>query len=63
MDGWLSGGGVSYELYVFHYPIIWILKRVTSNHIVIITIGFIATLTVTVIWKRFLEAKMMVLFK
>ena len=56
-------GGVSYELYVFHYPIIWVLKRATSNHILIIMIGLIATIAATVIWKRFLETKVIVFFK
>ena len=55
-------GGASYELYVFHYPIIKGVKMATSNHILIITIGLIATFAVTVIWKRFLEAKVIVLF-
>ena len=55
-------GGVSYELYVFHYPILLMLKQATSNHILIIAIGLIATFAVTAIWKRFLEAKVLLAF-
>lgn len=55
-------GKHSYELYVFHYPIIWLLQIITNNNFIIIFVGIIATFTITIIWKRFVEPKVSLAF-
>ena len=55
-------GGLSYELYVFHYPILWMLSIATQNHFVIIVIGLLVTIAATMIWKRYVESIVTSLF-
>ena len=55
-------GGASYELFVFHFPILWLLNIVTNDKLVIVGIGLFLTIVVTMIWKRFLESKVVVAF-
>lgn len=59
---WPDWGGVSYELYVFHFPIIWMLNSVTHNHVIVIIIGLITTIATTLVWKHFVEPKALVAF-
>lgn len=62
-NGYLARlGGVSYELYVFHFPIIWMLNSVTHNHVIVIIIGLITTIATTLVWKHFVEPKALVAF-
>lgn len=55
-------GGVTYELFIFHFPILWLLRYIIHNHIVIIVVGLLTTITITMIWKHFIEPKVLVAF-
>ncbi len=55
-------GGVTYELYVFHLPIIWLLNSLTNNHVIIIFLGLITTIATTLVWKHFVDPKALVAF-
>lgn len=55
-------GGVTYELYVFHFPVIRILNSVCQNHFIVIIAGLFTTIAITMVWKRFIEPKALVAF-
>lgn len=48
-------GNLSYELYLFHYPIVWILRRITDNTFVIIAAALSLTILTAYLWQRFAE--------
>ena len=55
-------GGVSYELYVLHYPILGVVEAVTHQPLFVVVFGLLLTMVATVIWKRYLEGKVLIAF-
>ena len=47
-------GGMTYELYCFHYPIIVIAKHFISNHLIMVITAFIATCIVSIVWCKWI---------
>ena len=45
-------GGMTYELYCFHYPIKCIVKNYISNEVLMVFIALVLTLLVAILWDR-----------
>lgn len=50
-------GNWSYELYLFHYPIVWILRRIADNNFILIAAALPLTILTAYIWHRFAETR------
>lgn len=45
-------GGMTYELYCFHYPILTFVKKVIHDQFLILITAFFITLVVSMIWRK-----------
>ena len=45
-------GGMTYELYCFHYPIKVVVKHFINNEVLMVVVALIATYLVTVLWNK-----------
>jgi len=45
-------GGMTYELYCFHYPIKVVVKHFINNEVLMVVLALIATYLVTVLWNK-----------
>lgn len=46
-------GGMTYELYCFHYPIIYCTKQLINNQLLMVFVSLLATCVVTLLWRKF----------
>ena len=56
-------GGMTYELYCFHYPIILLVKHIVHNPVMIILLALLITYMVAIIWCRYIMPGVNRLFK
>ena len=45
-------GGMTYELYCFHYPVRYAVKHFIHNDVLMVIVALIATYVVTVLWNK-----------
>lgn len=45
-------GGMTYELYCFHYPVRYAAKHFINNDVLMVIVALIATYVVTVLWNK-----------
>lgn len=46
-------GGMTYELYLVHYPLLTILTMLSENKIIVSSLGLVLTFGATIIWNKF----------
>ena len=49
----VSLGGMSYELYCFHYPIRYLSKHFLHNEIIMVFVTLLATYVISLLWNKF----------
>lgn len=45
-------GGMTYELYCFHYPVCYAVKHFIHNDVLMVVVALIATYVITVLWNK-----------
>lgn len=50
-------GNWSYELYLFHYPIVWVFRSLIKNPWLLISITFLLTVFTTYLWHKYLQER------
>lgn len=56
-------GGMTYELYCFHYPVIYCTKQLINNQLLMIFVALLATCLVTMLWRKFATPAINKIFK